>query len=70
MLEDRATVWRDLDRLEEWADRNLTKQSTNEKVQYLGRRNLFQWHRLGDSSVKKDPWILLDTKLNMSHWYL
>lgn len=30
-LEDRATIQRELDKLEEWADRNLIKQRTNKK---------------------------------------
>jgi len=66
-----AAIPRDLDRLESWAERNLTKFSKNKcRVLYLGRNNSMHQYRLGVdllecSSVERDPGVLVDN-LTMS----
>lgn len=68
MLGARVTVQMDLDRLEEWADRNLL----NFKVQSPAHeKNSLQCYRLGtewlgNNSVESDPKALVDLKLNVS----
>ncbi|GAB0209540.1 mitochondrial enolase superfamily member 1 [Grus japonensis] len=67
-LEGRATLKEDLDRLEEWANKNLMKFS---KDLHLGKHNPGVQHRLGStqlgsSSVERDLGILVDNKLNTS----
>lgn len=48
MLESRATIQRDLQRLQEWVSRNLTKFSKDRcQVLCLGRKRLFSNKRLG-----------------------
>jgi len=48
-----AAVWRDMDRLEKWADRNLTKFSKEKcEVLPLGRNNPMHQDRLGLPSWK------------------
>ncbi|KAK4829413.1 hypothetical protein QYF61_003977 [Mycteria americana] len=67
-----AAIQRDLDRLENWADRNLTKFNKGKcKVLHLGRNSLMYQHRLGanhleSSFAEKALGVLVDTKLNMS----
>ena len=67
-----ATLQDDLDRLEEWANKNLMK-FNKDKCQglHLGRRNPGMQHRLGStwvrsSSVERVLGVLVDNKLNMS----
>ncbi|GAB0181685.1 mitochondrial enolase superfamily member 1 [Grus japonensis] len=70
--ERRATLQEDLDRLEECANKNLTKFSKDKyKVLHLGKHNPGVQHRLGSmqlesSSVERDLGFLVDNKLNMS----
>ncbi|KAK4823676.1 hypothetical protein QYF61_005647 [Mycteria americana] len=67
--ESRATLQEDLDRLEEWANKNLMKFNKDKcKVLHPGKHNPGGQHRLGStqlgsSSVERDPG---DNKLNMS----
>ncbi|GAB0182615.1 mitochondrial enolase superfamily member 1 [Grus japonensis] len=70
--EGRATLQEDLDRLEEWANKNLMKFNKDKcKVLHLGKHDPGVQHRLGftwlkSSSVEMDLWFLVDSKLNMS----
>ncbi|GAB0205950.1 mitochondrial enolase superfamily member 1 [Grus japonensis] len=70
--EGRATLQEDLDRLEEWSDRNLMKFNKDKcKVLHLGKHNPGVQHRLGStwlesSSVERDLGVLVDKQLNMS----
>ena len=70
--EGRATLQEELDRLEEWANKNLMKFSKDKcKVLHLGKHNPGVQHRLGStqlgsSSVEGDLGVLGDNKLNMS----
>ncbi|GAB0196208.1 mitochondrial enolase superfamily member 1 [Grus japonensis] len=69
--EGRATLQEDLDRLEEWANKNLMKFNKDKcKVLHLGKHNPGVQHRLGStqlesSSVERDLGVLVDSKLNM-----
>ncbi|GAB0179404.1 mitochondrial enolase superfamily member 1 [Grus japonensis] len=71
-LEGRATLQEDLDRLEEWANKNLMKFSKDKcKVLHLGKHNPGVQHSLGSTwlgrnSVEMDVGVLVDNKLNMS----
>ncbi|GAB0209187.1 mitochondrial enolase superfamily member 1 [Grus japonensis] len=71
-LEGRATLKEDLDRLEEWANKNLMKFNKDKcKVLHLEKHNPGVQHRLGStqlgtSSVERDLGILVDNKLNTS----
>ncbi|GAB0178838.1 P protein [Grus japonensis] len=71
-LEGRATLKKDLDRLEEWANKNLMKFNKEKcEVLHMGKHNLGVQHRLGStwqesSSVKRDLGVLVDNKLNIS----
>ncbi|PKU46993.1 rna-directed dna polymerase from mobile element jockey-like [Limosa lapponica baueri] len=71
-LEGRATLQEDLDRLEEWVNKNLMKLKKDRcKVLLLGKYNPGVQHRLGStrlgsSSMERDLGFLLDNKLNMS----
>ena len=48
--EKRATVQEDLDRLEEWTNKNFMKFSKDKcKVLHLEKRNTEVWHRLGST---------------------
>ena len=48
MLEGSPAIQRDLDRLEEWANRNLVKLNMNKyKILQLERKTPWQQHRLG-----------------------
>ncbi|KAK4814746.1 hypothetical protein QYF61_026723 [Mycteria americana] len=70
--EGRATLQKDLNMLEEWANKNLMKFNKDKcKVLHLGKHNPGVQHRLGStqlgsSSVERDLGVLLDSKLNMS----
>ncbi|KAK4832113.1 LOW QUALITY PROTEIN: hypothetical protein QYF61_020740 [Mycteria americana] len=70
--ERRATLQEDLDRLEEWANKNLMQFNKDKgKVLHLGKHNPGVQHRLGptqlgSSSVERDPGVLVDNQLNMS----
>ncbi|KAK4824608.1 hypothetical protein QYF61_016877 [Mycteria americana] len=62
----------DLDRLEEWANKNLTKFNKDKcKFLHLGKHNpgvqhKMEFTRLGSSSMERDLGVLVDNKLNMS----
>ncbi|KAK4826414.1 LOW QUALITY PROTEIN: hypothetical protein QYF61_008947, partial [Mycteria americana] len=65
----RATLQEDLDRLEEWADKNLMKFNQDKcKVLHLGKHNPGVQHKLGSTWLgsKSGPGVLVDNKLNMS----
>ncbi|KAK4825175.1 hypothetical protein QYF61_024655 [Mycteria americana] len=70
--EGRATLQEDLDRLNEWANKNLMKFNKDKcKVLHLGKHNPGGQHRLGStrlgsSSVERDLGVLVDNKLSMS----
>ncbi|GAB0186054.1 mitochondrial enolase superfamily member 1 [Grus japonensis] len=70
--EGRATLQEDLDRLEEWADKNLMKFNKDKcKVLHLGKHNPGAQHGLGStwlesSSGERDIGVLVGKKLNMS----
>ncbi|GAB0179422.1 mitochondrial enolase superfamily member 1 [Grus japonensis] len=71
-LEGRATLQEDLDRLEEWANKNLMKFNKDKhKGLHLRKHNLGVQHSLGSTwlgrnSVERDLEVLVDNKLNMS----
>ena len=70
-LERRATLQGDLDRMEEWANKNLMKFNKGKcKILHLGKHNLGAQHSLGttrlqSSSVERDLGVLVD-EFNMS----
>ncbi|KAK4818612.1 hypothetical protein QYF61_016583 [Mycteria americana] len=70
--EGRATMQEDLDRLEEWANKNLMKFNKDKcKVLHLEKHNPGEQYRLGstwlgNSSVERDLGVLVDKQLNMS----
>ncbi|KAK4832441.1 hypothetical protein QYF61_023165 [Mycteria americana] len=68
-----AAIQRDLNRLEKWADKNLMKFNKEKlKVLHLGSNNSKHRYMVGvtqmeSSLAEKALWVLVGTKLNMSH---
>ncbi|PKU46139.1 hypothetical protein llap_3551 [Limosa lapponica baueri] len=67
-----VSIQRDFDRLEQWAKRSLMKfNKAKSKILHLGKNNHMHQYMLGadqleSSFAKKDPEVLVDTKLKMS----
>ncbi|KAJ7415087.1 rna-directed dna polymerase from mobile element jockey-like [Pitangus sulphuratus] len=72
ILEGRAAIQRDLDRLDRWADANLRKLNKEKcKVLHLDRENPRHTHRLDrevieSSSAEKELEVMVNKKLHLS----
>ena len=70
--EERTTIQRNLDRLEEWdIDKKMNFNWEKCKVLYLGIKNAKHKYKMGDTCLEssiceKDLRVLVDSKLNMS----
>lgn len=73
ILKAMAATQRDLVSLEEWTTENLPRIHKDTcKVLHLQQKNPMQLYRLDTgwrpTSLKKDPRVLADSKLNISQW--